>query len=49
MAVAGTAAGDDDGGDADALPLHLSHTPGMMGMPSLKWSDLKNSCTMWFD
>lgn len=23
--------------------------PGMMGMPSLKWSDLKNSCTMWFE
>lgn len=22
------------------------HPPGIMGMPSLKWSDLKNSCTM---
>jgi hypothetical protein len=27
----------------------LLHAPGMMGMPSLKWSDSKNLCTMWFD
>jgi hypothetical protein len=27
----------------------LLHAPGMMGMPSLKWSDSKNLWTMWFD